>query len=178
MPSGSLAYKLKRAIRWRPEAQRLMTQSRSRCADGAELRADHRESRALQVWKASGELSRIGTAGRVRRQSATARTHPQARQFNVAFLGGGGGASHGAQSAGVVQQVSPPDDATWTEDRQGRDGTETDGSPVLDDASGMGLRAVDQARFARGTAQTSPWCAEEHREIDWTSRSSSPSSKQ
>ena len=43
---------------------------------------------------------------------------------------GGGGASHGAQSAGVVQQVSPPDDATWTEDRQGRDGTETDGSPV------------------------------------------------
>ena len=25
MPSGSLAYKLKRAIRWRPEAQRLMT---------------------------------------------------------------------------------------------------------------------------------------------------------
>lgn len=25
MPSGSLAYKVKQAIRWRPEAQRLMT---------------------------------------------------------------------------------------------------------------------------------------------------------
>jgi hypothetical protein len=30
----------------------------------------------------------------------------------------------------------------------------------VDDASGMGLRAVDQVRFARGTARTSPWCAE------------------
>jgi hypothetical protein len=31
---------------------------------------------------------------------------------------------------------------------------------------------VDQIRFARGTARTSPWCALEHRVIDWASRSS------
>jgi hypothetical protein len=27
----------------------------------------------------------------------------------------------------------------------------------------MGLPAVDQIRFARGTARKSPWCAVEHR---------------
>jgi hypothetical protein len=31
----------------------------------------------------------------------------------------------------------------------------------------MGLRAGEQIRSARGTARTSPWCAVEHREIDW-----------
>src|SRR5262249_9434037 len=36
----------------------------------------------------------------------------------------------------------------------------------------MGLRAGETVRFARGTARTSPWCALEHREIDWASRSS------
>ena len=38
------------------------------------------------------------------------------------FLAGGSGAGDGAQRAGVAQQVSPPDDAARTEDRQGRDG--------------------------------------------------------
>src|SRR5438477_2534694 len=55
------------------------------------------------------------------------------------------------------------DDATRAENRQGRDGAKTSGAPVLDDASGMGLPAVDQIRFARGTARKSPWCAVEHR---------------
>src|SRR5215472_10876349 len=36
----------------------------------------------------------------------------------------------------------------------------------------MGLRAGETVRFARGTARKSPWCAVEHREIDWASRSS------
>src|SRR5262249_13153302 len=36
----------------------------------------------------------------------------------------------------------------------------------------MGLRAGETVRFARGTARKSPWCALEHREIDWASRSS------
>ena len=62
---------------------------------------------------------------------------------------------------------------TRTEDRQSRHGPPTGGSSVLDDAPGMGLRAVEQVRFARGTARTSRWCAVEHREIDWASRSSS-----
>ena len=37
----------------------------------------------------------------------------------------------------------------------------------MDDAPGMELRAGTKVRFARGTARTSPWCAREHREIDW-----------
>jgi hypothetical protein len=36
----------------------------------------------------------------------------------------------------------------------------------------MELRAVEEVRFARGTARKSPWCAVEHRVIDWASRSS------
>ena len=43
--------------------------------------------------------------------------------------------------------------AAGTEDRQGRHGPETGGSSVLDDAQGMGLRAVEKVRFARGTAR-------------------------
>ena len=36
-------------------------------------------------------------------------------------------------------------------------------SYVLDVASGMGLRPDEEARFARGTARTSRWCAANHR---------------
>jgi hypothetical protein len=39
-------------------------------------------------------------------------------------------------------------------------------------AQGMGLRAGEKVRFARGTARISRWCEVEHREIDWASRSS------
>ena len=67
----------------------------------------------------------------------------------------------------------PPDDAARTEDRQGRDGAKTGGSFVLDDAQGMGLRAVEKVRFARGKARNMRWCEVEHREIDWVSRSPS-----
>ncbi len=71
----------------------------------------------------------------------------------------------------MAQQVFPPGDAAGTEDRQGSHGPETGHSPVLDVAQGMGLRAVDEVRFARGTARKSLWCAIEHRENDWASRS-------
>ena len=156
-----------------PEAQRLSDASRSRSTHRTGLRADHRQSRALSVWQAGGQLSRSGAVGRLQRQSATAGTYHQAREFDVALLAGGSGAGHGAQSSGMAQPVLSPDDAARTEDRQGRHGAETGGSSVLDDAPGMGLSAVDQVRFARGTARKSPWCAVEHRDIDWASRSSS-----
>jgi len=81
---------------------------------------------------------------------------------------------HGAQHPGMAQQVFPPGDAAGTEDRQGRHSAETRRSSVLDVAQGMGLRAVEKVRFARGTTRTSRWCAVEHREIDWVSRSPSP----
>ena len=36
---------------------------------------------------------------------------------------------------------------------------------------GLGLRAIAKARFARGRARKSPWCAVNHRRNDWASRS-------
>ena len=66
----------------------------------------------------------------------------------------------------------PPGDAARTEDCEGRDGPQVGRAAVLDVAQGMGLRAVGKVRFARGTARKSPWCAVEHRVIDWASRSS------
>src|ERR1039458_9117902 len=147
--------------------------SRSRCLDRTGLRADHRQSRALWLGQAGGELSRSGAAGRFQWEPATAGAYHQTGEFDVALPAGGSGPGDGAQPAGVAQQVSPPDDATRTEDRQGRDGSQASGPFVLDDAPGVGLSAVEQVRFARGTARKSPWCAEEHRVIDWASRSSS-----
>ena len=79
--------------------------------------------------------------------------------------------SHGAQLSGMAQQVLPPDDVKGAKDGQGRHGPQTGGSDVLDVAPGMGLRAVEKVRFARGTARTSRWCAVKHRVIDWASRS-------
>lgn len=48
-----------------------------------------------------------------------------------------------------------------------------EGFSTLDVAQGVGLRAVEKVWFARGTTRTSPWCAVEHRVIDWASRSPS-----
>jgi hypothetical protein len=58
-------------------------------------------------------------------------------------------------------------------DREGSHGPQTGGSPLLDVAYGMGLRAAEKVRFARATTCTSPWCLVEHRAIDWVSRSPS-----
>ena len=63
-------------------------------------------------------------------------------------------------------------DATWTQDGKGRNGTQTGDPLVLDDAPGMGLSAVEQVRFARRTARKSRCCSVEHREIDWAPCSS------
>ena len=42
---------------------------------------------------------------------------------------------------------------------------------LLDVAQGMGLRASEKVRFARGHARNRPRCAVEHRVIDWAARS-------
>jgi transposase len=97
----------------------------------------------------------------------------QARQFYAPLSAGGSGAGDGAQRARVAQQVSSPDDEQRAQNREGRHGPQTSGSSVLDVAKGMGLRAGEKVRFARGTARKSRWCAVEHRVIDWASRSSS-----
>ena len=147
--------------------------SRGRFADGAGFRADHRESGTVSVWQADRELSGTGAVGGFERGSATAGTYQQARQRAAAFPAGGSGASDGAQPSGMAEQVFSPGDAARAEDCQGRDGPQVSHSTVLDDAQGMGLRAGEKIRSARGTARKSPWCAVEHRVIDWASRSSS-----
>ena len=93
------------------------------------------EAERFQLRQAGGELSGTGAAGRLQRESATAGTHHQAGEFDVALFAGGSGAGHSAQRAGVAQQVLPPDDATRTENRQGRHGAQTGGSSVLDDGA-------------------------------------------
>jgi len=80
-----------------------------------------------------------------RRQAGT---HQQARQRAAAFSAGGGGTGHGAQSAGVAQQVLSPRYAAWTEDCESSDGAEAGGASVLDVASGLRLRPDAEARFA------------------------------
>src|SRR6266852_5866393 len=145
----------------------------SRTADGTGVRADHRESRSVPVWEANRELSGTGAVGGLERESATAGTYHETRELSITVPAGRSGASNGAQPSGMAQQVYSPDDAARTENRQGRDGTKTGGSPVLDDAQGMGLRAGEKVRFARGTARKSLWCEVKHRVIDWVSRSPS-----
>jgi len=68
-------------------------------------------------WQ-GGELSRPGAVRKIQRESAATGAHHQTREFDRAFLAGGSGTSHGAQSARVAQQVSPPGDAARTKDRQ------------------------------------------------------------
>ena|ERR1700683_4035254 len=62
--------------------------------------------------------------------------------------------------------------AARTQDCESRNGPPVGCAAVPDDAQAVGLRAAEEVRFARGTARKSPWCAVEHRGIDWASRSS------
>src|SRR4051794_11416054 len=57
------------------------------------------DAEMLSVREASGELSRIGAAGKVQRESATTRSHHQTRKFAVALPAGGSGPSYGAEPA-------------------------------------------------------------------------------
>ncbi len=147
-----------------------------RPTDGTGLRSDHRESRTVSVWQASGKLPGASAVGEIERESTPSGTYHETREHTAAFPAGGGSASDSAEPTGMAEQVLPPDDAARTENREGRDGTKAGGSFVLDDAQAMGLRAIDKIRFARGKARNRRWCAVEHREIDWVSRSPLPGS--
>ena len=131
-----------------PEARRLMTHPGVGALTALAFVLIIGEAERFRLGQADGQLSGTGAVGRFQRESATAGTYHQTGEFNVAFLVGGSGAGDGAQCAGVAQQVSPPDDAARKKDRQGGDGAQAGGSAVLDDAQGMGLRAVEKVRFA------------------------------
>ena len=117
-----------------PEAQRLRTHPGVGSLTALAFVLIIGRAESLSLWQAGGQLSGTGAAGGVQRESATAGTHHQARQFDVALPAGGSGAGDGAQPSGMAQQVFSPGDAAGTEDRQGRHGPPTRGSPVLDDA--------------------------------------------
>ena len=54
---------------------------------------------------------------------------------------------------------------------QGGDGPKTGGSAVLDVAERLGIFAVGQVRFERGTARYRTWRELERRPNEWASRS-------
>jgi len=124
------------------------------------------------VWQADRELSGTGALGRFQWEPATAGAHYETGEFDVALFDGGSGSGHSSQPSGMAQQIFPFDDAPGPEDRQGCDGAALGDCSVLDVAQGVGLRASEKVRFARGPARTRRWCAVEHRVIDWAARSS------
>ena len=132
--------------------------------------------RTLSLRQADRQLCGTGSVGRVQRRSPPTRAHQQTGQLTAALLAGGSGPGHGAQPTAVAEQVLTPSPAPRTKDREGSDGPETGGASVLDVAPGLGLRSVRKARFARGSARKSPWCAVNHRRNDWVSRSPSQGS--
>src|SRR5438045_4707790 len=75
------------------------------CADRTGFRSDYRRYGTLSVREASGELSGIGAAGKVQRESATAGPHHQTRRFAVALPAGGSGPRHGAEPARMARPV-------------------------------------------------------------------------
>jgi Transposase len=133
--------------------------SGSRPPDCPGVCADHRASGTVSLWQAGSELSRAGAGRRVQRGSATTRTHQQAGQSVATLLAGGSGAGHGAQRPGVAAQVFSSGVATGKKNRKSRHGTAFGGSPVLDVAAGMGLRAMEEVGSARGPARNRRWCA-------------------
>ena len=145
----------------------------SRAADGVGVRVGNRNGGAFSLWQTDRQLRRSGSDRRVQWRSSSTGTHQQARQRAAPVSAGGSGTGHGAQPTGVAQYVLPPCHATRTEDRESSDGKETGGASVLDVAPGPRLRPVAEARFARGRARKSPWCAVNHRRNDWASRSPS-----
>jgi len=120
-----------------------------------------------QVASYLGLVPRESSSGNRRRLG-----HITKEGSSMLLLAGGSGPGHSAPSSGVAQQLFPLDDAPGPEDRQGCDGPATRHSFVLDVAQGMGLRASQEVRFARGPTRNRRWCAVEHRVIDWAARSS------
>jgi transposase len=171
-----LTQALEQEVEKRPVARRLRTHPGGGSADGAGLRVSHRNPGTFWLWQANRQLCGLGSVRRVQRRPATTGTYQQARQLSAALPAGGSGSGHGPHRPRLAPPVSALGPASRTTDRQDRHGPETRGSSVLDVAQGMGLRAVEKVRFARGTARKSPGCVSDHRRNDWASRSPSQGS--
>ncbi len=166
-----LTRQLEQEVERRPVTRRLMTHPGVGPLTALAYRVGDRNASTFSLRQTDRQLRGAGSDGRVQRRSASTGTHQQAGQRAAPVSAGGSGAGHGAQPSRVAQHILPPRYATRSEDREGRHGSQAGGASVLDVAPGVGLRPDEQARFARGRARTSPWCAVNHRRNDWASRS-------
>ena len=142
-----------------------------RSADGTGLRADHRNSRAIQVRQTDRQLCWTDTFGGFQCRPPTAGTHHQTRQLSAAFPAGRSSTSSSALGCGLETTVCAPGDAPAKEHRQGGHVPKTGRSVVLDVAERLGVFRVGQVRFARGTARYQAWRELERRPHEWASRS-------
>src|SRR5712692_11274297 len=108
----------------------------------------------------------ISAPGQSASDGQPVRLSQQTRQLSVALPASGSGSGYGPHRSRLAPPVSTLGIATGTTDRQGGHGSETSDSIVLDVAQRMGLRAVEEVRFARGRARKSPGCAVDHRRND------------
>src|SRR6516165_911167 len=132
---------------------------------------DHWVSGAVPARQADRQLSGAGSLRGLQCRSPAAGTYQQARERSATFLAGGGRAGRRPLRPRVATSLPAPGDASAPRDRQGGDGTQAGRRPLLDVAQGMGLPADGTVWFARGRARNRPWCAVDHRQIDWASRS-------
>ena len=93
-----------------PEAQRLMTHPGVGALTALAFVLIIGETERIQCGKQIAAY-RLGAVGKIQRESAAPGAHHQTGEFDRAFLAGGSGAGHSTQSAGMAQQVYPPDDA-------------------------------------------------------------------
>jgi hypothetical protein len=84
-------------------------------------------------------------------------SHHQARQLSAAFLAGRSSTSSGTLGFGLAASVRAPGDASAKKYCQGGDSPKTGGSAVLDVAERLGVFAVGQIQFERGTARYRTW---------------------
>ena len=137
-----------------PEARRLMTHPGVGAFDRTGLRADPRQSRA-RFGSGKRVASYLGLVPLEEFQWQSTTTGPHHRQTGEfdcdAFFAGGSGAGRAVRS--VPEWRSKYLHLMMRrgeKNRQGRDGPQAGGSAVLDDAQGMGLRAVEKVRSLQG----------------------------
>ena len=107
----------------------------------------------FKCGKQIGSYVGLIPCGGLQCRPSTAGPHHQARQFSAAFLAGRSSASGSALGCGLEATVHASGDASAKEHRQGGHGPKTRGSAVLDVAERLGIFAVGQVRFERGTAR-------------------------
>ena len=154
----------------RPGTRRLMTHPGVGPLTALAFESDW-NTRTLSLRQADCQLCRTGSVGRVQRRSPPTRAHQQTGQLAAAFLL--------VEAAQVTVRSQPQ----WRSKffhlatRRGRKIAKVAMARKLAVhlywmwRQGRDYGQFQKARFARGRARKSPWCAVNHRRNDWVSRS-------